>query len=184
MTTFFVSLNQFNTKESRLEFIIYIPVIPPMFIHYPYFHPNRSRFFNTATLFHDIVTVLNEDIFNYLQHTGNIYGIQKFNPFDLAYNNYVKWEESGGKELTLPGFFLTNRQMFWVVIGHRFYLKVHSHNKIDESFNLFHRNLHVFFKIMPSFQKDFNCSAAGFNLKEVLNLKNSAENLSNCFNYF
>ena len=40
---------------------------------------------------------------------------------ELAYNNYVNWEKSGGKDLQLPGFFLTNRQMFWVANAHKDY---------------------------------------------------------------
>ena len=79
-------------------------------------------------------------------------------PMELAYNNYVKWEESGGKELKLPGFFLTNRQMFWVASAHAQYYKFHFSNKLDERYENNFRFFHRSFRNVYSFQEAFNCS--------------------------
>jgi hypothetical protein len=63
---------------SHLKALKYLPdnmvlYIPPEYISYPYFHPNRSRFFNTATLFTEVVLTLNEGIKEYLKMVGVIF---------------------------------------------------------------------------------------------------------------
>lgn len=85
------------------------------------------------------------------------FSFNEFDSFNLAYNNYVNWEKSGGKELQLPGFFLTNRQMFWVAHAHRLY------QKIQPSLPLAHQMVNritflIDFYLNENFRADFNCS--------------------------
>lgn len=130
-----------------------------MYIHYPYYHPNRSRFFNTATLFEETVKALQTGMDNYLYQNWNYRRTcdYKSSSLDLSYINYVKWEESGRKELSLSGFFLTNRQIYWIAIAQKMFFKYHSHLKIDKETNLLFENFHLFFKNNYNFRKAFNC---------------------------
>lgn len=125
-------------------------------IHYPYYHPNRSRFFNTATFFVKTVEGLNGGIKNLL----NSKQFLRINPQNVGFINYVKWEESGGKELQLPGFFLTNQQMYWVARAHVSFTKHHPHGSLHENPNYysFLKNFHIFYKNNLLFRKTFNCS--------------------------
>lgn len=41
--------------------------IPSQWILYPWFHPNRPDFFNTATLFSDVVESINSGLQEYLE---------------------------------------------------------------------------------------------------------------------
>ena len=157
MTTLFVSLNGMLADKST-EFILYISDIPPASIQYPYYHPNRSRFFNTATLFQQSAESLIQSTKDYLQENWNIRR-KSINSNNLAYNNYVNWEKSGGKDFQLPGFFLTNRQMFWVALAHKKYYKFHSHNNKDISRSHFQfQYFHLSFKNIKHFRESFNCS--------------------------
>lgn len=106
MKIFSVSLKNCCNGSNDLVLITSFLVIPPMLIHYPFYHPNRSRFFNTATLFDDFVYTFHSGFSEQLKENWNLE--LPDNDIDYAYENYVNWEKSGGKELHLPGFFLTN----------------------------------------------------------------------------
>ena len=95
---------------------------------------------------------------DHLLQTWNI-PKQSINTKELAYENYVKWEESGGKELQLPGFFLTNRQMYWVALANKMYTKIHPHNKKYEKtfFECQLKHFHLVFKNQKSFREAYNC---------------------------
>ncbi|CAO1412737.1 unnamed protein product [Diamesa tonsa] len=156
-----------NWKKKLIKMLkkIYLPTfitddnilyIPPRLIHYPYYHPNRSRFFNTATLFVRTVEALEIGVKSRLD-------LSQFHNTDaqnIGFLNYVKWEESGGKELQLPGFFLTNRQMFWLADAHTSFMKHHPHNYFHDEpmFYLFLKNFHLYYKGLLVFRQTFNCS--------------------------
>ena len=132
--------------------------IPSVLIQLPYYHPNRSRFINAATLFYDTAIALNSDFDEYLKKHWDINNFQYVKTYDLAYKNYVKWEESGGKDLQLPGCFLTNRQMFWVALANANFYKVHKHNK-DDPISLFElEHFHIIYKNYRNFRDAYNCS--------------------------
>lgn len=78
-------------------------------------------------------------------------------PLILAYNNYLNWEKSGGKELQLPGFFLTNHQMFWLVVAHLGYTKGHNQD-MDPVHQLVLDFFHVIYKEKPEFREAYKCS--------------------------
>ncbi|CAO1391757.1 unnamed protein product [Diamesa hyperborea] len=84
--------------------------------------------------------------------------LKDIDPFTFAYKNYVKWEKLGGKELKLPGFYLTNRQMFWVALAHHFYVKIHPNTKdsekVEDAISYYSKS----FLRNDYFRKDFNCS--------------------------
>ena len=80
-----------------------------------------------------------------------------FNKLSLVYNNYLNWEKLGGKDLQLPGFFLTNNQMFWLSFAHVAYLKHHDINT-KRSFELFREYFNILLKTIPDFREAFMCS--------------------------
>ena len=125
---------------------------------YPYYHPHRSRFFNTATLYLETAQTLLQGLDEYLLTKWNIEDAKIGDSLELAYKNYVNWEEPGGKDLQLPGFFLTNRQMFWVALAHKQYFKFHSHNKENTTFDSVLQHFHLMYKNNNHFRDDFNCS--------------------------
>lgn len=129
-----------------------------MLIHYPFYHPNRSRFFNTATLFDEIVNTFHAGFSDQLKQNWNLELPDK--EVDYAYENYVKWEKSGGIELHLPGFFLTNTQMFWLTVAHKRYRKFHQHVITDYNrrIHLRMKYFHLLFKTKPEFREAYNCS--------------------------
>lgn len=129
-----------------------------MLIHYPFYHPNRSRFFNTATLFDDFVDIFQTGFSEQLKENWNLE--LPDNDVDYAYENYVNWEKAGGKELHLPGFFLTNTQMFWLSVANRKYRKFHQHVVTDYNrrIHLRMKYFHLLFKTKPEFRKSYNCS--------------------------
>ena len=107
----------------------------------------------------------------------------------MTYKNYVNWEESGGKDLQLPGFFLTNRQMFWVAVCQKIFFKFHSHYSENLLFNLIFQNYHLQFKHIDYFREAFNCAEITEDEKEVFrifkeDLKILAEIQSNATNNF
>ena len=145
-------------------------------MHYPYYHPHRSRFFNTATLFEQTAATLIDSINEYLLQKWNI-ETKYFESEKMAYNNYVNWEESGGKDVHLPGFFLTNRRIFWVALAHKKYYKFYSHNKENMKLDSMFQHFHLKFKNNNHFREAYNCSDLTEDEKAVY--KNSTEGLTN-----
>lgn len=139
-----------------MKFINYVTDVSQKYIDYPFYHPNRPRFFNNANLFQETTDSLIEGINDYVLQKWNIE--IKFYP-NLAYENYVNWENSGGKELKLPGFFLTNRQMYWVALAHTTYFKFHSHSaEYKMKYDYLFQYYQLQFKNNHYFREDFNCS--------------------------
>lgn len=101
---------------------------------------------------------MNKGIKSYLMNHWNIQ-FEHVNEFNLAYNNYVTWEKSGGKELQLPGFFLTNRQMFWIALANTSFYKIHPDNKRRSTIDKFRlEHLHTIYKSYWNFRDAYNCS--------------------------
>lgn len=164
-------------------------VIPAYQLHFPWYHPNRSRFFNTATLFMEVMTALGRGVeeftnkvkqhlkqfrtlkhnFKLLQKWNESIGINFNNP-EFGYNNLVKWELVNGKELGLGGFRLTNSQLYFVTSAHKFYNKYQPN--VPKYYSPVHRlqnkYLHIYYKISPTFRKVFNCSDLNSNDKAQL----------------
>ncbi|CAO1441045.1 unnamed protein product [Diamesa serratosioi] len=147
-----------DDDEIKLDLNENILYIPPMLIHYPFYHPNRSRFFNTATLFDDIAYNFVIGLKDELEHKWNLE--LPDDEVNYAYNNYVNWEKMGGNEYHLPGFFLTNTQMFWLAIANKKYRKFHQNVITDYNrrIHLQMKYFHLFFKTKPEFRDAFNCS--------------------------
>ena len=100
---------------------------------------------------------MNEAVKKYLMTRWNTQ-FKHDNEYNLAYNNYVNWEKSGGKELQLPGFFLTNRQMFWIALIHTKFYK-YDPEYIRYPIDLFKiKYMHIIYKSFPNFRDAFNCS--------------------------
>ena len=144
--------------------------IPSVLIQYPYYHPNRSRFFNTATLFKDTANALNSEFKDYLENHWDFNNFQTVQTSDLAYNNYVKWEKSGGKDLMLPGFFLTNRQMFWVALANTNFYKIHPNNDVDPTTLFKLKHFHVIYKNYRNFRDAYNCSDLNEEENQLINV--------------
>lgn len=77
----------------------------------------------------------------------------------LADESYVKWEQNGGVDLPLSAFKLTNRQMFWLSVAHRYATKYQIN--LPESFEaisrLQNKYMHVINKNEKGFREAFNC---------------------------
>lgn len=72
-TSWLASVNQLthinNMKYLATESVLYVPA---EYIQHPYFDPKRSRFFNTATLYTEVVLSLNEGIKEYLKNVSRL----------------------------------------------------------------------------------------------------------------
>jgi hypothetical protein len=121
-----------------------------MWLRYPFFHHDRPRFFNMATFFTLIIHVLYSGV--------NLSQINGEHVNQIAYENYVQWEESGGKELQIAANRLTNRQLFWVAVAR--FLSAKTHPKVpkilDDARNK-NKFLHVLLKSNKGFQEAFEC---------------------------
>lgn len=155
--------------------LILIADIPMIFTLYPFFHPNRSRFYNTATLYSAVMRTLELGIPRYGQKVWNdslvcfLYSDTLYN-FLLGDEYYVKWEASGGKELELAGFRLTNRQMYWISIANRYASKYHISvpQTFDPRERLKLKYFHVRFKYARQFREAFNCSDMTASEKQLM----------------
>jgi hypothetical protein len=131
-------------------------------LRYPYFHPKRPKFFNIVTLFLQIFANLNDGVASYLKNSWNLTDDSLNNGFDtyqIAYEKYVRWEESGGKELQLAANRLTNRQLFWIAAARVASAKFHPRVPLtfDPAQRLINHYHHVFFKSNKGFQEAFKC---------------------------
>jgi hypothetical protein len=131
-----------------------------LWITYPWYHPERPRFFNTATLFNDVIRALQES----LREVNFIYSIVADSLSDelqIGYENYVEWENSLGKDLQVGANRLTNQQLYWFATARVFYTKFHN-DIISEDFEsdrrLISNNFHVSIKQKPGFQEAFSCN--------------------------
>lgn len=84
-----------------------------------------------------------------------------YDSIQLGFKNYVKWESVNKKlEKKLPGFLMTNPQMYWLAFANSYFMKYHT--KVPfyqlEALNLQYTYFHVWFKARPEFREAFNCS--------------------------
>lgn len=136
--------------------LIFNAVVPAEFTLPPYFFPDRSRFFNLATLYVDTVEALKIGLWSHF--TKEKLGFTFYfdlNAEKMADENYVKWENKGGKELQLSSFKLTNRQMLWLSIAH--VQAAQHHTNFDEILSLKNDNFHLNYKSRIEFQEAFQC---------------------------
>lgn len=144
-----------------------------MFIHFPFFHPMRPRYFNTANLFLEISIALIDGIEKYLRQRWKQEISMNIDAVELSFGNYKRWEAWGGKDLQLGGFLMTNQQMFWFTLAHRYFSKYHLGSNYVR-----HRHqsefLHLWFKNRESFRKSFHCddltNDENKKLQEILSL--------------
>lgn len=74
------SVNQLthnNLKYLTKENVLYVPA---EYTQYPFYDPNRSRFFNTATLFTEVVLGLNEGVKEYIKTVSCTVSIRSLLP--------------------------------------------------------------------------------------------------------
>lgn len=139
--------------EQIKEFFLDYPVIWTL---YPYFDPNRSRFFNMATFYLHALDAID---------VGLKGAYPKENLTDLlpqeemTYRSYVKWELNGGVDLQLPSFKLTNRQMVWVCMLYSLSKKFHRNTpkKSGAYVRITNNNLNAYLKRTPGFREAFQC---------------------------
>ena len=133
--------------------------VPVMYTLYPSFHPNRARFFNTATLYSQVIYNINEALVDFVKTEFNSTQKDILQSSKLAYENYVKWENNGGQDLKLSAFKLTNRQMFWLCLTHRNVNKYHEGQSghLDADGHLFNEYLHVIRKNEKGFRDAYKC---------------------------
>lgn len=154
-----------NLKYLSMENLLYVPI---EYVQYPYYDANRSRFFNTATLYTEVVQSVNEGIKEFIKTRFNISYQLDYDSIQLGFKNYVNWEKSrNGTEKRLPGFLLTNQQMYWLSLANTYYMKYHTNVPFFqlEALKLQFTYFHVWFKAREEFRKAFNCTELNENEK-------------------
>lgn len=84
-----------------------------------------------------------------------------YDSIQLGYKNYVQWEENSGEsDLKLPGFSLTNRQMYWLSFANSYFMKYHSNVPFVQldALRLQYEHFHVWFKARDEFREAFECN--------------------------
>lgn len=81
--------------------------------------------------------------------------------FKFAYDNYVSWEENGGKDLLLGANRLSTRQLFWLALARSRYRKQKAGGGItgsdyDRTFFWF-KNQYDPLEKLASFREAFHC---------------------------
>lgn len=114
-----------------------------MWTFYPWYHAERPRFFNQATLYLDIIRALKFNLAAYIKYVSLLMWSKEspvncvfkelasdeknfFDAIDIfkfAYDSYVEWESKGGVDLLLGANRLTNRQLFWMALARSRYQK-------------------------------------------------------------
>lgn len=129
--------------------------VPVIWTLYPYFHPNRPRFFNMATLYSSVLHGIRVGLIRAFPNKKN------FLPptVEMADKSYVRWEANGGVDLRLPAFKLTNRQMLWLCIVHKFATKYHRSTPklVGQQNRIANDNLHINLMRKPGFVEAFQC---------------------------
>lgn len=78
-----------------------------------------------------------------------------------AYESYSRWLDNGNRDLRLPGFRMTDRQMFWIAAVH--VLTEKYQRRVSPIFEVWpqltNKYMHVLLKNTPEFRKDFDCNA-------------------------
>ena len=75
----------------------------------------------------------------------------------FSYRYYLNWESRNGLEATLPGFFLTNRQMFWLSLRQSKCFK--SQDGISD------QNNGDYISRYPEFSEAYECKSESVNIK-------------------
>lgn len=124
--------------------------VPAILTIYPFFHPNRSRFLNMATLYTKVLYHVTAGLLGALPNKDHVrYLNTDFS--GIADKSYVRWEENGGVELQLPSFKLTNRQMLWLSIKHVSSFKSHKKKFLNSDED------DAFLQLNPAFREAFKC---------------------------
>jgi hypothetical protein len=110
-------------------------------------------------LFGDIFRTFYDDLIDFDKNLSEV--IKSFeNVAQIGYENYVQWENLGGKDLQHGANKLTNRQLFWVAYARRYYNKYHE-EILPEDFVpqqiVRQKYFHVWMKANSGFQEAFNC---------------------------
>lgn len=132
--------------------------VPAIWTLYPFFHPERPRYFNMATLYKSAVTYITIGLNNASPNEG-------FEAFDLDFEemadkSYVRWEANGGVDLQLPSFKLTNRQMLWLCLAHRsasIFQKLSVKDITIKYHRILNKYFHISLKANQGFRDAFQC---------------------------
>lgn len=115
-----------------------------------------------ANLFLEVAIAMKEGLEEFIHKRWNENIELRFNPIDLSFENYARWERTGEKDKQLASFLMTNQQMFWFTLAHRYFLKYQKGNNF-----LNHRSqcehLHVWIKSHYHFRKGFHCDSLSLN---------------------
>ncbi|KAG5666887.1 hypothetical protein PVAND_014894 [Polypedilum vanderplanki] len=151
--------NQRITYEIKNGNILYVP---SMWILYPWYHPERPRFFNMATMFVQLLVKIHHGIKEYIKKNYKIED-SKFttgleNSIEIAYDHYINWLKTN-KDLQIGANILTNPQLFWMARAVFHFAKYHRtiKNETNEIQRLQIEYMHVEFKSKKGFQEAFEC---------------------------
>lgn len=104
--------------------------------------------------------MLNNVKFHLSQQEYNLKYTFKYDSIQLGYKNYINWEKNSGiKERKIPGFKLSNRQMYWLAFANSYYMKYHTNVPFYqlEALKLQYQHFHVWFKARDEFREAFGC---------------------------
>lgn len=109
-----------------------------------------------ATLY---LNTLDAIIYQLMKEFPNEYSLTHLpSLYAMVDKSYVRWEKSGGVDHQLPSFKLTNRQMLWLCIAHKYSAKYHK-DVITENneYQVTIDKLHIFVKQNEGFREAFKC---------------------------
>lgn len=156
----------FINEVSFIDNTVIFLDIPLYWSFYPLFHPNRSRFFNMATLYAQVIDRIRQGLEEEFSYSSLLAFLS---PFKMADESYVRWESNGGTELQLPAFKLTNRQMFWVSAIHTQSQKFTKNPTpgANDAHIYVNQNANYAFKTYPNFREAFQCGLTSAELKQL-----------------
>lgn len=141
-----------------------LPDVSPIFTIYPAYHPNRPRFYNTASLLLYTIFYIDIGIHRYINSKFNLTnyttGLELTD--QIAYENYIEWLKTH-EDLQIAANYLTNPQLYWVARAHIVYAKFQGilQKSYSPAEQLMQKYLHIYFKLFPGFQEAFRCKFDG-----------------------
>lgn len=93
----------------------------------------------------------------------------KYDSISFSFNNYQKWLDKNEDKI-LPGFSLSNLQMFWLAYANTYFMRyqISMPYHLKETVNFQFDNFYSFIKSRSEFRLAFNCSDLSEKEKEII----------------
>ncbi|KAG5666648.1 hypothetical protein PVAND_014664 [Polypedilum vanderplanki] len=102
---------KYNVED---ENVLYVP---PAMLIYPWYHPLRSRFFNMATIFTEVISKISSGVKKHVEILSNDLSFNSFyqhpESVQLSYENYKRWLQNN-TETQIAATNAKNLQLYWL----------------------------------------------------------------------